>query len=105
VPEGYDGHVTFYVEVDDVGQALGKVEELGGKKMMGPDQVPEGPVIGLFVDPQGHTIGLVGGGRGSDRAESASEGDTERDGGSESGDTEREAGTESDGGSESGRGE
>jgi predicted enzyme related to lactoylglutathione lyase len=101
VPEGYDGHVTFYVEVDDVGQALGKVEELGGKKMMGPDQVPEGPVIGLFVDPQGHTIGLVGGGRGSDRAESASE----RDGASESGDTERETGTESDRGTESGSGE
>lgn len=60
VPEGYDGHVTFYVEVPDVGAALDKAEELGAKRMMGPDQVPEGPVIGLFVDPQGHTIGLVG---------------------------------------------
>jgi predicted enzyme related to lactoylglutathione lyase len=27
--------------------------------MMGPDQVPNGPVIGLFTDPQGHVIGLV----------------------------------------------
>jgi predicted enzyme related to lactoylglutathione lyase len=85
VPEGYDGHVTFYVEVDDVGQALDKAEELGGQKMMGPDQVPEGPVIGLFVDPQGHTIGLVGGGQGSGGADSAREGNAEREGGAESG--------------------
>lgn len=58
-PEGYDGHVTFYIAVDDVGAALEKVESLGGKRMMGPDQVPDGPVIGLFTDPQGHVIGLV----------------------------------------------
>jgi uncharacterized protein len=59
-PAGYDGHVTFYVGVDDVGNALEKVESLGGTRMMGPDQVPGGPVIGLFNDPQGNTIGLVG---------------------------------------------
>lgn len=59
VPAGYDGHVTFYIAVDDVGEALEKVESLGGKRMMGPDQVPGGPIIGLFTDPQGHTIGLV----------------------------------------------
>lgn len=59
VPEGYDGHVTFYVAVDDVGAALEKIESLGGTRMMGPDQVPDGPIIGLFKDPQGHTIGLV----------------------------------------------
>ena len=58
-PEGYEGHVTFYVYVDDVATALDKVESLGGKKMMGPDQVPGGPVIGLFEDPEGHVIGLV----------------------------------------------
>ena len=29
-PEGYDGHVTFYVEVPDVEAALAKAEELGG---------------------------------------------------------------------------
>jgi uncharacterized protein len=58
-PEGYDGHVTFYIAVDDVGAALDRVERLGGTRMMGPDRVPNGPVIGLFMDPQGHTIGLV----------------------------------------------
>ena len=59
VPEGYDGHVTFYVQVPDVGAALEKAETLGGKRMMGPDSVPNGPTIGLFSDPQGHVIGLV----------------------------------------------
>lgn len=59
VPEGHDGHVTFYVGVDNVGAALEKIERLGGTRMMGPDQVPGGPIIGLFKDPQGHTIGLV----------------------------------------------
>jgi predicted enzyme related to lactoylglutathione lyase len=59
VPEGYDGHVTFYIRVDDVEQALQKVESLGGKRMMGPAKVPNGPEVGLFIDPQGHTIGLV----------------------------------------------
>jgi uncharacterized protein len=60
-PEGYDGHVTFYVEVPDVEAALAKAEELGGTRMMGPDQPVEGLEIGLFTDPEGHTIGLVKG--------------------------------------------
>jgi predicted enzyme related to lactoylglutathione lyase len=59
-PEGYDGHVTFYVEVPDVGAALAKAESLGGTRMMGPDQVPEANIeIALFTDPEGHVIGLV----------------------------------------------
>jgi uncharacterized protein len=58
-PEGYDGHVTFYVGVDDVEAALAKAESLGGKRMMGPDKVMEGTVIGLFTDPEGHTVGVV----------------------------------------------
>ena len=53
-PEGYDGHVTFYVEVPDVEAALAKAEELGGSRMMGPDEPMEGLVIGLFTDPEGH---------------------------------------------------
>ena len=59
-PEGYDGHVTFYVQVDDVGAALDKAESLGGRRMMGPDEVPgAGIIIGLFGDPEGHVIGLM----------------------------------------------
>jgi uncharacterized protein len=58
-PEGYDGHVTFYIEVPDAEAALPKAEELGGTRAMGPDQVMEGLVIGQFADPEGHVIGVV----------------------------------------------
>ena len=60
-PNGYDGHVTFYVAVPDVEEALTKAESLGGKRTMGPDQVPGGPVIGLFTEPDGNTVGVVKG--------------------------------------------
>ena len=59
-PEGYDGHVTFYVEVPDVEAALAKAESLGGTRTMGPHKVSEvGIEIGLFTDPEGHVIGVV----------------------------------------------
>jgi predicted enzyme related to lactoylglutathione lyase len=58
-PEGYPGHVTIYVEVEDVEATLAQAEELGGTRTMGPDEVMEGLVIGLFTDPEGHTIGVM----------------------------------------------
>jgi uncharacterized protein len=58
-PEGYTGHVTFYVEVPDVAAALAKAESLGGTKVMGPDKVMEQVEIGLFEDPEGHLVGVV----------------------------------------------
>jgi uncharacterized protein len=58
-PEGYEGHVTFYIEVPSVGDALDKAEGLGGTKVMGPESPVEGLTIGLFNDPEGHLIGLV----------------------------------------------
>jgi uncharacterized protein len=58
-PEGYAGHVTFYVEVPDVEVALAKAESLGGSRMMGPEKVMEEIEIGLFNDPEGHLVGVV----------------------------------------------
>lgn len=59
-PEGYAGHVTFYVQVPDVGEALENAQRLGGNRVMGPDEVPgAGITIGLFTDPEGHVIGLM----------------------------------------------
>lgn len=58
-PEGYPGHVTFYVEVPDVEAALAKAESLGGSRLMGPEQPMEGLEIGLFNDPEGHLVGVV----------------------------------------------
>jgi uncharacterized protein len=58
-PDGYEGHVTFYVEVPDVEAALARAESLGGTRMMGPEQPMEGVEIGLFRDPEGHVVGVV----------------------------------------------
>jgi predicted enzyme related to lactoylglutathione lyase len=58
-PEGYEGHVTFYIEVPDVGASLDQVEKLGGTRVMGPDSPVEGLTIGLFTDPEGHLVGLT----------------------------------------------
>jgi predicted enzyme related to lactoylglutathione lyase len=57
--EGSDGWVTFYVQTDDVEGSLKKAESLGGTRLMGPMEVPGGPELGLFNDPEGHLIGVV----------------------------------------------
>lgn len=59
-PEGYGGHLTFYVQVPDVEAALAKAERLGGTRVMGPDEVPGGGIeIGMLHDPEGHLVGVV----------------------------------------------
>ncbi len=58
-PEGYTGHVTFYVEVPDVEAALAKAESLGGTRIMGPEDVMGQIILGQFTDPEGHMIGVV----------------------------------------------
>lgn len=54
----YSGHVTFYIEVDDVARTLEAIEKRGGTRVMGPEKVANGPIIGLFRDPEDHAIGL-----------------------------------------------
>ncbi|MGI8562180.1 MAG: VOC family protein [Candidatus Dormibacter sp.] len=59
-PEGGDAsRVTVYIAVDDVEEALRRVESLGGTRVLGPVDVPGGPNIALFSDPEGHVIGLT----------------------------------------------
>ena len=58
---GNPGHVTFYIAVDDLNAALKKVESLGGRKISDPMDIPNGPSIAMFADPEGHVIGLVKG--------------------------------------------
>jgi predicted enzyme related to lactoylglutathione lyase len=53
-----NGHAMFYVGVDDVEASLQKAESLGGKRVFGPMDVPEGPTIAHFADPEGHVVGL-----------------------------------------------
>jgi uncharacterized protein len=58
-PDGYEGHVTFYVEVPDIEATLAQAESLGGTRIFGPDEVMPGLELGQFTDPEGHLIGLV----------------------------------------------
>ncbi len=57
--DGGAGFSTFYVEVANIAETLTVIEGRGGRKLMGPEQVPNGPMIALFTDPEGHMIGLV----------------------------------------------
>jgi len=54
-------HVTFYVQVDDPQAFLTKIERMGGKTVMPPMDVPGGPTIAQFADPEGNVVGLVKG--------------------------------------------
>src|SRR5256714_8428676 len=56
-PDGSQGHVTFYVGVDDVGAVLEKAASLGGSKVVGPLDMPGGP-IGQLPNPEGHAMRL-----------------------------------------------
>jgi len=58
-PEGYGGHVTFYVAVPDVEEALQKAESLGGTRVMGPENIMDMVELGQFKDPEGNVIGVV----------------------------------------------
>lgn len=59
-PEGYAGHVTFYVQVPDVEESLAKAEQLGGARIFGPEEMQSiGLVLGQLTDPEGHVIGVL----------------------------------------------
>jgi predicted enzyme related to lactoylglutathione lyase len=56
---GTKSWVTFYVRSQDVTKTLAAAEKLGGKILMPRKELPAGPPIGMFQDPEGHIIGLV----------------------------------------------
>src|SRR5687768_10643162 len=43
--------VTFYVAADDLQASLARAERLGGKTVLPPLQLPDGPAIAMFSDP------------------------------------------------------
>ena len=57
-PEGRPSRVTFYVRTDDVAGALASAERLGRAVSM-PTTMPDGTVLGMVADPEGHVIGPV----------------------------------------------
>jgi predicted enzyme related to lactoylglutathione lyase len=50
--------VTFYTETTDITASLAQAQALGGRVVMPRTELP-GAIIGLFEDPEGHTLGLV----------------------------------------------
>jgi predicted enzyme related to lactoylglutathione lyase len=46
------------VDVDDIDQALARVEELGGKTVMGRQAVGDMGFTGYFTDTEGNLVGL-----------------------------------------------
>lgn len=57
--EGQSDHVTFYVHTEDPQGTLRRVEELGGKVVMPLTEVAKDTTIALFVDPEGHLVGIM----------------------------------------------
>ena len=56
---GRGSGVTFYVHADDIPATLVRAQMLGGKVITPPMQIPNGPLLAVFEDPEGHVIGLV----------------------------------------------
>jgi uncharacterized protein len=55
------GHVTFYVQVDDLQGALDRAESLGGKTILPVTEIPDMVTFALLADPEGHVVGIVKG--------------------------------------------
>ena len=57
--DGGPGQVSFYVEVDNPAAYLQKAEQLGGKTIVPPTEIPQfGLTFAFFADPEGHVVGL-----------------------------------------------
>ena len=65
--EGVGGHilgaeapgVSIFVQVLDLVETLRKAEQMGGRAVMQPFDVPGGPTIAQMADPEGNLVGLV----------------------------------------------
>ncbi len=59
ITQGERPLVMVYVQVVDLLETLAKAEELGGRRLMEPVDVPGGPTIAQCEDPEGNLVGLV----------------------------------------------
>lgn len=53
--------VTVYVQVANLQATLDRAVSLGAKVVLPPTQVPGGPTIAMFSDPDGNVTGVLGG--------------------------------------------
>ena len=47
------------LRLPDLEEAMSKTESLGGSRVVGPMDVPDGLTIVMFADPEGHQVGLL----------------------------------------------
>jgi predicted enzyme related to lactoylglutathione lyase len=53
--------VVIYMQVPDPAATIKQAEAMGGTLLMPPMEVPGGPTIAMFADPEGNPVGLVKG--------------------------------------------
>lgn len=63
VGPAHDGknRVSVYARVEDLQATLDRAEQLGGKTVLPPTEVPGGPRLAMFADPAGNITGLLSG--------------------------------------------
>ncbi len=59
--EGAPGHVTFYVQVNDMDAYLKRLERMGGRVIVPITEIPNMVTFAIFADPEGNMVGLVKG--------------------------------------------
>ena len=57
-PEG-GSWTTFFVQVDDLGEALTRASDLGAEVTTPPTPLPDGSTFARVHDPEGHVLGLI----------------------------------------------
>jgi len=50
---------VLFVQVASLADSLARAVDLGGKRIMEPFDVPNGPTIAQIEDPEGNVVGLV----------------------------------------------
>lgn len=58
-PTDIGSYVTVYAGVDDIAVAVDRALELGGQLVEAPKPLPDGSLVGLIDDPEGHRVGLI----------------------------------------------
>lgn len=58
---GHEPHnyVLVYIRVDDINAYIGKINDAGGKKLVGPVTLPDGKQFAWINDAEGNLLGLI----------------------------------------------
>ena len=58
-PATHGSRISVVIQVSDLKDSLVHAEELGGRVVMQPIDVPNGPTVARIADPEGNVISLV----------------------------------------------